>query len=43
MPLLVAASAVYGIALAWIGQRIAASAAEPRLPELFQVAIRSKL
>ena len=43
MPVLVAAAAVYGIVLAWAGQRIAASAAEPRLPELFQVAIRSKL
>ena len=43
MPVLAAAAAVYGIMLAWAGQRIAASAAEPRLPELFQVAIRSKL
>jgi ABC-2 type transport system permease protein len=43
MPVLVAAAAVYGIVLAWAGQRIAASAAEPRLPELYQVGIRSKL
>jgi hypothetical protein len=43
MPALVAAATVYGAALAWAGQRFAASTAEPRLPELFQVAIRSKL
>ena len=43
MPVLVAAAAGYGIMLAWAGQRIAAGAAEPRLPELFQVAARSKL
>ncbi|HEX9065066.1 MAG TPA: hypothetical protein VF843_08150 [Streptosporangiaceae bacterium] len=43
LPALVAAALVYGLALTWGGQRIAASAAEPRLPELFQVAVRSKL
>jgi len=43
MPVLVAAAAVYGIALASAGQRIAASAAEFRLPDLYQVAIRSTL
>jgi ABC-2 type transport system permease protein len=43
MPVLVIAAAAYGIVLAWAGQRIAASAAEPKLPELFQVAIRSKI
>ena len=43
MPLVVAAAALYGIVLAWAGQRIAASAAESRLPELYQVAIRSTL
>ena len=43
MPVLVAAAAGYGVALALTGQHIAASAAAPRLPELFQVAIRSKL
>jgi hypothetical protein len=43
MPVLMTAAAVYGIVLAWAGQRIAASAAEPRLPQLYQVAIRSTL
>jgi len=43
MPVLAVGAAIYGIMLALAGQRIAASAAEPRLPELFQVAIRSKL
>ena len=43
MPVLTAAAAGYGILLAWAGQRIAASAAEPRLPELVQIAIRSKV
>ena len=43
MPVLAAVAALYGMALAWAGQRIAASAAEHRLPELYQVAIRSKL
>lgn len=39
---LLAGSAVYGVALAWIGMRIGARAAENRLPELCQVAVRSK-
>ena len=43
MPVLVLSAAAYGIALAWIGVRIAARAAEQRLPELCQAAIRSKL
>jgi ABC-2 type transport system permease protein len=43
MPILVVAAAGYGMLLAWIGQRIAGSAAEQRLPELYQVALRSKL
>jgi hypothetical protein len=43
MPLLVLLAAVYGFALAWAGVRIAARAAERKLPELCQVAIRSKL
>jgi ABC-2 type transport system permease protein len=43
MPVLVLSAAGYGIALAWIGVRIAARAAEPRLPELYQIAVRSKL
>jgi ABC-2 type transport system permease protein len=42
MPVLVACAAAYGLALAWAGVRIAASAAVDRLPELCQVAIRSK-
>jgi ABC-2 type transport system permease protein len=37
------AAAAYGFALAVIGVRIAAAAAEQRLPELYQVAIRSRL
>jgi ABC-2 type transport system permease protein len=43
IPVLLAAAAVYGIVLAWAGQTIAASAGESRLPELYQVAIRSTL
>ncbi len=43
MPVLVLCAAGYGIALAWIGVRIAGRAAEPRLPDLYQIAIRSKL
>jgi hypothetical protein len=36
-------AAAYGLALAWAGVRIGARAAEGRLPELCQVAIRSQL
>jgi ABC-2 type transport system permease protein len=43
LPVLVPCAAAYGFALAWIGVRIAASAAADRLPELCQVATRSKL
>ena len=43
MPALVLCAAGYGIALAWIGVRIAARAAEQRLPDLYQIAVRSKL
>ena len=43
MPVLVPCAAAYGVALAWIGVRIAASAAERKLPELCQIAVRSKL
>ena len=43
MPVLVLCAAAYGLALAWIGVRIAARAAEGKLPELCQVAIRTKL
>jgi len=42
MPVLVLCAAGYGIALAWIGVRIAAREAEQRLPDLYQIAIRSK-
>jgi len=43
MPVLLLCSAGYGLALAWIGVRIAAQGAERRVPELCQVALRSKL
>jgi ABC-2 type transport system permease protein len=43
VPVLLACAAAYGFALAWAGVRIAARAAEDRLPELCQVAMRSKL
>jgi ABC-2 type transport system permease protein len=43
MPVLVLCAAGYGLGLAWIGVRIAARAAEQKLPELCQVAVRSKL
>ncbi|HEY2308148.1 MAG TPA: hypothetical protein VGI05_19920 [Streptosporangiaceae bacterium] len=43
MPVLVLGAAGYGLVLAWIGVRIAARAAEQKLPELCQVAVRSKL
>jgi hypothetical protein len=43
MPVLVLCAAAYGFALAWAGVLIAAQAAEQRLPELSQIAIRSKL
>jgi ABC-2 type transport system permease protein len=43
MPALVLCAAGYGIALAWIGVRIAARAADKRLPELCQIANLSRL
>ena len=43
MPALLLFATAYGLALAMAGPRIAAAAAEGRLPELCQVAIRSKL
>ena len=43
MPVLILSAAAYGFALAWLGVRIAARAAERKLPELCQIAIRSKL
>jgi ABC-2 type transport system permease protein len=43
MPVLIVCAAGYGLVLAWIGVQIAAAAAEQKLPELCQVALRSKL
>lgn len=43
LPVLVLCAAVYGFGLVWIGVRIAARAAAGRLPELSQIALRSKL
>jgi len=43
MPVVVLCAAAYGLALAWAGVRGAASVAEPKLPELAQIAIQSKL
>ena len=43
LPLLLVCSAGYGLALAWAGVRVAAGAAEGRLPELCQVALQSTL
>jgi len=43
MPALVLCGAAYGLALAWAGVRIAARAAEEKLPELCQIAISSKV
>jgi ABC-2 type transport system permease protein len=40
---LVPAAACYGLALAWLGVRIAARLGEPKVPELAQIAIQSKL
>jgi ABC-2 type transport system permease protein len=42
-PLLMICAAAYGFALAWAGARIAASAAEGRMPELCQVAMASQI
>lgn len=43
IPVLVPCAAAYGFTLACVGVRIAASAAERKLPELCQIAVRSKL
>jgi ABC-2 type transport system permease protein len=43
MPLLVLGAAGYGLALVWAGVRIAATIAARQLPELTQIAVRSKL
>jgi len=42
MPVLVACAVVYGLGLAWIGVLTAARAAEQKMPELYQIAVRSK-
>jgi ABC-2 type transport system permease protein len=42
-PVLLAGAAAYGLALAVVGVRVAAAAGERKLPELYQVALRSKL
>jgi hypothetical protein len=39
----VPAAACYGLALAWLGVRIAARLGEPKMPELVQAAVQSKL
>ncbi len=41
IPVLLVCAAGYGIALAWAGVRIAARLAEPKLPELCQIALHS--
>ena len=43
MPLIVLAAAAYGFALAWAGVRVASAMAARQLPELCQVALRSRL
>lgn len=41
IPVLLVCSAAYGLALAWAGVQVAARAAEGKLPELCQIAVRS--
>ena len=43
MPVLLAAGAVYGLVLAMIGVRVAAGIAKDRIPELTEIALRSKV
>jgi hypothetical protein len=43
MPVLVLGAAAYGLTLAWGGVRAAATLAEPKLPELSQIAIQTNL
>jgi ABC-2 type transport system permease protein len=43
VPALIAGGAVYGALLAWAGIALGAALADARLPELFQLAARSKL
>jgi hypothetical protein len=42
MPVLVVFAAGYGAVLAWTGVRVAGTTAEQKLPELYQIAVRSK-
>jgi len=42
-PILTVCAAAYGLALAWAGVRIAANAAEGKMPELCQVALASQV
>jgi len=41
LPVLVVAAAVYGLVLVWAGVRVAARLAERKVPELYQVAVKS--
>ena len=43
VPALIAGGAVYGAMLAWAGIALGAALADGKLPELFQLAARSKL
>jgi hypothetical protein len=43
MPLLVLCAAVYALALTCAGVGIAAQVAERKVPELYQIALRTKL
>lgn len=43
LPVLFGCAAAYGFGLAWLGVRAAATAAEGKLPELCQVAMRTSL
>ena len=43
VPALIAGGAVYGALLAWAGIALGAGVADGKLPELFQLAARSKL
>lgn len=43
MPVLIAGGAVYGLLLAWAGVTIAGTVAQAKVPELFQLASRSRL
>jgi ABC-2 type transport system permease protein len=43
LPLLAVGAAVYGLLLAWAGLRIAATVATQKVPELYQIALKSNL